>query len=186
MILKKTDDINNNADVTNGGMYSDMWDKYALSYKIGAETIAQKIKTDNSDIDYLVYPLIFLYRHYFELRIKGILKLNKDLNTNEIKVPSNHQLTDIWQRCVERIRLIRPDTDLTLLKKVENTLIGFDNHDAKSFAFRYPEDKNGKPSLKSLEYVDVRLFLTSIDDSVSFLEEFKSLWSATIDFKDPI
>lgn len=186
MIFKKSKNFENHADTESGAQYYNMWDKYAMSYKLAGETIANKIKNDKSDIDYLVYPLVYLYRHYFELRIKEILVTSQGFSEEKIEIPFNHDLKLAWKTCVIQIKKIRPKVLISELKNVEKVLDDFHKYDQGSFSFRYPIDKKEKATLNSLNYIDVTLFLEAINSSVYFLENISPLISATIDFKDII
>ena len=184
MLFRESDDYTNNADVLSGAQYYNMWDKYAMSYKLAAETIADRITHDNSNIDYLVYPLIFLYRHYFELRIKEILFTSQDYSDIKIDMPFHHDLLKAWEKCLEKIKEIRPEVRSSQLQNVEMVLRDFNKYDNTSMSFRYPIDKKNNPTLNSLNYINVKIFLESINLSISFLEDITKLISATIDFKD--
>lgn len=184
MIFKESIDYENNADIISGAQYYNMWDKYATSYKIAGEAIAEKISLDKSNIDYLVYPLVYLYRQYFELRIKEILVTSQGYSNEKIEILFNHDLLKAWQNCKTWIKTIRPEVTSAELENVETVLIDFNKYDQGSFSFRYPFDKKNKPTLNSLNYINVKLFLESITLSISFLEDITKLISATIDFKD--
>jgi hypothetical protein len=49
----------------------DQLNLYAIGYKRAAELLLEHVKNSGRDQDTLVYPIIFLYRHYLELRLKS-------------------------------------------------------------------------------------------------------------------
>ena len=49
------------------------WDSYATGYKEAADAIMERIIADPAWIDTYLYPVMFLYRHYLELRMKEII-----------------------------------------------------------------------------------------------------------------
>lgn len=184
MLFRESEDYTNNADVISGLQYDNMWDKYAISYRLAAETIVSRIAHDNSNIDYLVYPLIYLYRHYFELRIKEILFTSQDYLETKIDIPLNHNLLITWEKCKLKIKEIRPEVTNSQLQEIETILKDFNKYDQTSMSFRYPIDKKSEPTLNSLNYINIKIFLETINTSIKFLENITKLISAKIDFKD--
>lgn len=190
MIFKETDNQENNADVSHSGQYYNMWNKFAVSYKLAAEAIAEKINSEKSEIDLLIYPLVFLYRHYFELRIKEILINSGEFDNTKDLLKFDHNLTENWEKCKERFTLMKQGgldiqgTSEENLECVDQVLKEIDLHDKRSDAFRYPYNTKEKPTLTRLNKIDISNFLSSINSSISVLEEITSMMSATIDFKD--
>ncbi|WP_286778940.1 MULTISPECIES: hypothetical protein [Sphingobacterium] len=190
MIFKETDDHENNADVSHSGQYYNMWNKLAISYKLAAEAIAEKINSEKSEIDLLIYPLVFLYRHYFELRIKEILFCYREFDDTKDLLKRTHKLTENWGRCKDRITIMKQrglniqGTSEENLECVDRVIAEIDLYDERSDAFRYPYDKNGNPTLIFFNKIDISNFLSSISSSISVLEEITSMISVTIDFKD--
>lgn len=50
----------------------DKWDTYAEGYKSAGDIAVQYVVENNWYQDFLVYPIVFLYRHYLELRLKEL------------------------------------------------------------------------------------------------------------------
>lgn len=186
MLFKESTDWESNADVTSGGEYYNMWDKYASSYKLAAETIAKEVSNDHSKIDYLICPLVFLYRHYFELRIKEILYSSGEEGSEKLQKLTHHDLIEIWKESKMAIIKIRPDVSHDNLSSVEEILKSFNRYDHRSMEFRYPVDKRSNPTLASLNAIDVKHFITSLETGIKFLEDITRLISATIDFREEI
>ena len=63
----------NNARINHGGLISNKWEVYAMGYKIATETLVDKVLSEQTNQDHLIYPIVFLYRHYIELRLKEII-----------------------------------------------------------------------------------------------------------------
>jgi hypothetical protein len=51
----------------------DMGIGYVYGYKKAADILVEYIKDTKTNQDYLVYPIVFLYRHHLELIIKEII-----------------------------------------------------------------------------------------------------------------
>lgn len=52
----------------------DQFGIYALGYREAAELLGQRCLNSRAEADSLVYPLVFLWRHYVELRLKELLR----------------------------------------------------------------------------------------------------------------
>ena len=135
----------------------------------------------------LTYPIMSLYRHYLELRLKG---LQNDLEGWEKLVDSrvgesdgeprrrfNHQLTEVW-KTVRRL-LYKVDADELAIEGVreetddkydaiEERIKEFSDIDARATTFRYPEEKNGEPTLGAPLGVEELLQVKSVVDALEF------------------
>ena len=69
MLLSSGDDWWNNACI---GYAQPEWSLYARGYKQAADLLVMHIDERTRDQDTLVYPVLFLYRQYFELRLKHV------------------------------------------------------------------------------------------------------------------
>ena len=54
--------------------FSDGWWIYATGYKLGADLLVQYVTETHKNQDRLIYPIVFLYRQYLELRLKELIK----------------------------------------------------------------------------------------------------------------
>lgn len=69
-------DWQNNA-CTSGGWIIDPWDLYADGYREAADHLVERIVEGQSlTLDTIVYPIVFLYRQYLELRLKQLIPLS--------------------------------------------------------------------------------------------------------------
>lgn len=96
--------------------------------------------------DYEILPLLFLFRHYLELQLTGLIlygsvispKLRKDLNDFMEKARKTHSLVMLYEKLKE------VEVDKKYWTKELNRLItNFDKLDNRSDRFRYPERNNG-------------------------------------------
>lgn len=62
-------DWKNNACLRNGNEYA-----YREGYRRGAQILVRAVEETQSDQDFLVYPIVFLYRHHIELALKRVIK----------------------------------------------------------------------------------------------------------------
>ena len=80
------------------------WHLYVEGYRRAADRLVETIF--EQDLDYLVYPILFLYRHYLEVGLKSLYLLYglylETSRTNELKkINHTHSQTYLW-------KLVRP------------------------------------------------------------------------------
>jgi hypothetical protein len=133
------------------------WFEYKYDYQEAANLLlsnAIKTKKRNS----MVFPMIFLYRHYIELSLKEII-----LNTWEFlginsPFPQGHKIDKLWETCRDCLQKADKLVDPTFAKSpeyrkqivqeyenLEKDLQKFSEIDPDSEHFRYPVDNHGNP-----------------------------------------
>jgi hypothetical protein len=133
------------------------WDTYAEGYKCAGDIAVQYVIDNNWYQDFLVYPIVFLYRHYLELRLKDLYFVSSRLLDQDIDIPTNHNLLLCWDRVRSNIEQVWTDAGTKhALSKIEDRLKELNNVDVRSDAFRYPEDKQKKPTLAGLAHVNLK------------------------------
>jgi hypothetical protein len=70
-LFKVSPDDQHNASLNMGGKG---WESYAYGYKKAADMLAMRFLEDCKGADIVGYPILFLYRHYIELRLKALIK----------------------------------------------------------------------------------------------------------------
>lgn len=121
-----------------------------------------------------IFPILFLYRQYIELSIKGLyMKYCK--NKNEYKKIMEHSLENIWEKLKSKI------FELNIIEEIEfdechleeiNNIIGyFIQLDNDSFKFRYPFSKEVQNYFKKDEKIDLKDLSFKITFFSIFVEE---------------
>lgn len=123
------------------------WDLYAIGYKDAADILVQAVLKAPGQQDILVYPIVFLYRQYIELRLKEIIKKGSVLLVTFNEIPFDHNIDVLYKKCKEMLEEVCPKGSLIGLDVVNDFINQFIAIDPGSFAFRYPTDKKGKSSL---------------------------------------
>ena len=132
---------------------------YAKGYKNAAQILAEELHERNGYGDYDGYPIIFLYRHAFELYLKGIIyngaRLLSFSGMGELSkgfdVPKNnktHKLKDLSKKCTE-VLLKNFPKEIWLQKiciEVEQLASEWTEIDKDSYSYRYPIDNEGDKS----------------------------------------
>jgi hypothetical protein len=152
---------------------------YFTGYWRGAQYLYEKIKesSQKSEIeitDTLIFPMIFLYRHAFELIIKYLYFKYSFENEDEKKkfLEKNHNLTSLWKELRHHLEqyLLEQKSEKNL-DIIENYINKFNNFDNKSMTFRYPMDKNLNPSHNKQRILDDKFFSEKMDQVFVYLLE---------------
>lgn len=133
------------------------WDSYARGYKNGADCLVERVLREPAERDVLVFPIIFLYRQYLELRMKDTIVYGSDLLGSSEPFPSGHRLDELWRRCRSILEAILPGQTKEELDRAGLYVLEFSEKDVTSQAFRYPTDRQGEPALP-FGIINLRLF----------------------------
>jgi len=146
--------------------FSGNWPKYIGGYKDSADILAEHLINNQYGTDYLIYPIIFLYRHYLELQMKMIIKDGYQLLDASKIYHKIHNLNDLWRDCRIIVEKMWPDCDQKELNAIEECIFEFSAIDPKSQLFRYPEGRNGDILIDDIRYVN----LTNLKDVMKRIE----------------
>jgi hypothetical protein len=124
------------------------WYHHITGYKHAADTLFVHFVTAGRDARKLGPPIMFLYRHHIELALKQLTRECGLLLGRERCLPLSHNLADLWRVCLSLLSDLSVDyVDAPEIKHTTRLMNEFCRIDATSQTFRYPEDKNGCPSL---------------------------------------
>lgn len=158
---------------------TDKWDLYCEGYKkAGFYLVEEILRNMNnseyaSDLDELIYPISYVFRHYLEIRLKSILVEfhGEEIATKKIK-QYGHSLKKSWAD-VKEIFTIMYEDELKegVLNKVENYILEIDDIDNLSFAFRYPVDRKNTEVLdeKRISYSNLNNCMEYISNCLDSL-----------------
>jgi hypothetical protein len=162
---------------------SDKWYIYSDGYKEAGDMIVNGILEGKRSQDVLVYPVIFLYRQYLELAMKGLLTKIYKLQDICDKIPTTHALDILWDKCRSHIQTIIPDDSSKELIDISRLIAEFMVVDPKSMAFRYPEDKNGSKHLSNIRLINLRNIKEVIEGISTILFGADAIISEYLDIK---
>jgi hypothetical protein len=148
------------------------WDRYALGYRVAAERLLDALGQPNQGQEYLILPLLFLYRHALELTLKWIIDMAHEhlQRPRDPKALANHRIVDLWQKAEALLTELWPGAPPPSHSKIANCLRQFSDHDPGSDAFRYPVRTDGSPNLEELHEVDLRIFEKTVTETLDMLE----------------
>jgi len=156
----------------------DEWETYVAAYRMAAEKLVEQTYDGTLAINWLIFPIWYLYRHYFELRLKS---LTWDGNAREGVSPEQldktHSLQQLWTKCRASIERWQSDCPRSDLDAVGETLRQFDEKDINSQAARYTKDTRGTPSgLLGIE-INLKTFAETVTKAANFLDAVSDVFS---------
>jgi hypothetical protein len=161
--------------------YPCQWHRYAEGYREAAERLYASWCALSHDC--LVFPLVFLYRHYVELRVKELLLSAVGFLDLPENWKQNHDIAALWHVLKPLLRQVFPDEPERDLLNSERLMLELATRDPSSFEFRYPESKDGQRYLEDLERLDVVNFIDALRKLSAFLEGASMALSVFIEDK---
>ena len=145
---------------------------FATGYKQAADQLVINMSETGSGRDSLVFPILFLYRHYLELRFKDIIIVGAQLLDDRRSSPEHHKLKDLWPVAQKLARRAWPKSktppEFELIDHIVSEFIKFD---PESFAFRYPTKRGTRENpLKDLQYVNLSHVAEEINKASELLD----------------
>jgi hypothetical protein len=123
-------------------------------YKRAADLLVQRALNNRAHRDFLVYPIIFCYRHYLEVQIKCHLHAYGGL----VGIAANwehHAFERLWPSYHELLRRTG-DRDDEAVQVVADCVAAFSEIDPGSFSFRYPTGKRGQFLDTTIAHLDLK------------------------------
>jgi len=162
---------------------------YTEGYRRGARLLVEHIVTRQCDKDFLVYPIIFLYRHHIELVLKNIMMrapclLNRPFTAAEEQDLGKHRLDLLWRDLKPIFADICEAAGWSALDQA--TLEGIDDYigqltalDPDSYSARYPRSKKGERLLPpDVKQINLRHFAGTIERLIDYLDTLDQASSA--------
>lgn len=117
---------------------------YLNGFELGAEILLRYILDNQAHPDELVYPAVFLYRHWAELALKRLLRLCAQLGADvDQNLFGKHALWPIWEGCRPTVVTKASGVDIN---KIDERVKQLDEIDRDSQRFRYAETRDHQPS----------------------------------------
>jgi len=164
------------------GRPKEEFDVYAGAFHRAAKTLADKMFSRAGIHDLDACPIIFLYRHAFELYLKSVvlrgsklLRLLGKADIDDEVFLNDHSLIKLlpalklifeavkWEWDFEKEGFHTYEDFCKLVNRLEEIT-------SKSFAFRYPVSKNGESYLPLGYGIDMRNFCESMDFALGLLD----------------
>jgi hypothetical protein len=157
---------------------------YSMGYLRAGDVMVDYILEKGCYMDSLVYPILFNYRQYIELRLKEIIWSGRMLLDQEGRFPLSHNIANLWTIAKQLMDLTWKGAD----KPEEYILIDavmadFVEVDAASDAFRYPRNRDGEMHLKGIERLDTPHIKEVIGKVARFLDGVSMGIGVYLDYK---
>lgn len=128
--------------------YRDPTELYIVGYKEAGDLLVNSVTNRSGTADSLIFPIVFLYRHYTELRLKSLLLDGSLLLGQACEHKRGHQLSKLWSKVRSILVELWPDGNEADFAIFDNLIAQFEQVDPSSTTFRYPKDRDGNNSLK--------------------------------------
>jgi len=180
-LFKSDSDWRNNACLN---FQQDMSHGYIEGYKRAADTLVNTIIDTGRDQDYLVYPIVFLYRQHIELLLKNTIYLGNKLLGNKSDHPHHHQLNNLWLIVISMTKSIFNEDDSPDFKFVSHVINELCKADPDSFSFRYHKDKDGAKTNSNIVHVNLRHLGETINEVSVILDSIHTAFDFKLDDKN--
>lgn len=163
--------------------YHPSWYVYAHAYRMGADRLVASAMQDRRDIDYLVFPIAFMYRQYLELGLKALILDAEELANTSSADPYGHRLDVLWNRCERALLNLENPPSLVERDVIGKSIDQFGTIDASSVAFRYPVTKDGHPVQLPTTHINLRVLRDEMKNVGNVIESLLNGLSAMVDLK---
>lgn len=149
---------------------SDQWIGYIEGYRRAGDLLARHVADEVRDQDYLVYPLVFLFRHAIEVSLKRLICLGLQFKDRDQEIPKHHRLVALWEQARQITEDVWPDGGKDELNAAGKILSEFERHDQASTAFRYPVTEKGEALRSGGDSIDILNFAVVAGKVLSLLD----------------
>lgn len=171
--------------------FGNSWSGYVGGFRMAAAALLEQLEANGRDQDFLVYPIVFNYRHAVELSMKRVIEQGRRLFDEQGDFPDGHSLAKLWTTCRPVVvRVFNGDPDVkAMLPSVDAVIAALDDVDPGGTAFRYPVGiKRGgvrPPSLPStMTNLPLRAFSDEVEQVLDLLDALNNQIAVELDFKD--
>lgn len=124
--------------------------QHANAFRVAAEMVIQTyVNAPRQPYhDDLVFPVVYLYRHYLELKMKDLIRLGARVGLLENETVQKslgcHGLEQLWGHVKELLTKRWPDAEDDAPEHVESVIAEFHLTDPDGQTIRYERDRAGK------------------------------------------
>ena len=144
---------------------------YSEGYKEAGKQLLDFCTKNTFYANTLIYPLIFNYRQFVELRLKELIIMGYRFHGIDKDFSDEHSLVKLWNTYRKEIVEPLKEIEKSILDNVERVISQFNSEDPKSMCFRYPVSTgpNRKKSINR-ETLDLGNFKKVIDKLIFFFD----------------
>jgi hypothetical protein len=173
------DDIGANASLN----FPDSEFLYSKGYRTAAKLLSKQVfESAGTDKNVLVFPILYLYRHYIELLLKrltevGAFLADKELSKDETISLGRHRLDVLWDNLLPILEAVCDGSDTLTRDDIEGVhsyVRQMTCVDPEGQGSRYAASKKGEPSMPHLTHTNIRVFADAMERLGDFLERLDS------------
>ena len=136
-------------------------------YKRSADALVDQALQDWREADFLIYPILFLYRHALELNLKYIINVY-GRNVGVDPIWNSHDFQVLWPRFLKVLEEFGTDDPDNADQIVGGVVAQFGNIDPGSFSHRYPCDRFGNAIPLVQDRVNLEMLKDVMDGVFSY------------------
>lgn len=145
---------------------------YREGYFSAASLLVQRLAEEQKDADAwigigLVYPVMYLYRHFVEISIKDILALARSFTWVSESKPKRlgHSLADLWKELLDYVGMLHGTDAAQELDEKHGALVGkLHAIDPSGDRFRYPLNTSGDAQFGMSLQIDLMEIMNGISE----------------------
>ena len=143
---------------------------YIEGYRTAAAALLDSAADRGAIVDFLIFPISFLWRHHLELALKQIIAVGRQLDGKAWGFTKGHDLLKLWNDAKPHV-VKCGDPTAPELSNVEANILEFAKIDPGSDGFRYPMGSDlSTPSLPGApELVNLRVLHEAMEAVANFL-----------------
>lgn len=166
------------------------WVGYAEGFRRAGQVLVDHLARHGNEQDFLVYPIVFTYRHALEIALKQVISYGRQLLDEQGDFPDTHNLRDLWNTCRSILERVFPgDSDLPDVSRAITYLVNeLQSVDPEGDAFRYPvSSKRGgrrTPTLPGeLRHIPLSRFAAEAERVLTWLDGADTAIDVYLDHK---
>ena len=161
-LFRPGDNVELNACVgKNGGPYN--FSAYSRGYFEAGKRLVGSLVENQSLVDIIVYPVVYIYRHAIELGLKHLAYRLPPFFDKKEPIKLTHNLIDNWILVLEYLEQL-PDggNDPEPIQIVDKVLKDLVQLDPKGETFRFPQSRNEVLHLQDTSIINVEIFAVAM------------------------
>jgi len=151
----------------------DSWCVYADGFKRAIEFLIANVQS-TYEVNTVIFPILFLCRHYIELTLKEVIGYGRYLNEAAGTPPGGHDLKNLWNEAKTYIRKEISDVSTDELAHIERLILEIHAIDPTSEGSRYPIIKRRPQGGRnaSFSWNSPHIILDELGDKMKTISEF--------------
>lgn len=154
------------------------WDLYADGFKRAAEKLVE-FALSAPITDNLLYPILALYRHSLELRLKALVVQASSFGNDPIALSSlnkTHKVLALWEDLAPQLEHLSQKAATPHVAAARQLIGEFAKLDGDGQSTRYPWDVKDNPSFSQLRRVNIK----NLRDTMKKLDNFLFVLEETV------